>query len=102
MRWPSGADADLVVWDPAATKTISAGRQLSRIDYNVFEGTECVGLPRVTLSRGKTAWLDGDLRAEAGDGQYVPRDPFPAVHTALSTWRELTAPRPIARGEVTP
>jgi len=97
-----GSDADLVVWDPAATKTISAGRQLSRIDYNVFDGTECTGLPRVTLSRGKTAWLDGDLRAEAGDGQYVPRDPFPAVHTALSTWRELTAPRPIERGEVTP
>lgn len=98
----AGSDADLVVWDPAATKTISAERQLSRIDYNVFEGFQCTGLPRVTLSRGKVAWADGDLRAEAGDGAYVPRDPFPAVHTALTTWRELTAPRPVQRGEVTP
>jgi dihydropyrimidinase len=97
-----GSDADLVVWDPAATKKITAKKQASRIDYNVFEGFECRGLPRVTLSRGKVAWADGDLRAEAGDGQYVPRDPFPAAHAALSTWRELTAPRPVQRGEVTP
>jgi dihydropyrimidinase len=97
-----GSDADLTVWDPAATKTITAKKQVSRIDYNVFEGFECTGLPRVTLSRGKVAWADGDLRAQAGDGQYVPREPFPAVHTALTTWRELTAPRPVERGEVTP
>jgi dihydropyrimidinase len=97
-----GSDADLVVWDPAGTKTIAAERQASRIDYNVFEGFRCTGVPRVTLSRGKVAWADGDLRAEAGDGSYVPRDPFPAVHGALATWRGLTAPRPVQRGEVTP
>lgn len=98
----AGSDADLVVWDPAATKTITASKQVSRIDYNVFEGFACRGLPRVTLARGKIAWRDGDLRAQPGDGQYLPRDPFPAVHTALTTWRELTAPRPVERGEVTP
>jgi dihydropyrimidinase len=97
-----GSDADVTVWDPAATKTIRAEKQVSRIDYNVFEGFVCKGVPRVTLSRGKVAWADGDLRAEKGDGRYVPRDSFPAVHTALSTWRELTAPRPVERGEVTP
>ncbi|MEO0912193.1 MAG: dihydropyrimidinase, partial [Pseudomonadota bacterium] len=32
-----GADADLVVWDPGAEKTISASAQQSAIDYNVFE-----------------------------------------------------------------
>jgi dihydropyrimidinase len=97
-----GSDADVVVWDPEATKTISASRQISRIDYNVFEGFECRGLPRVTLTRGKVAWNDGDLRAESGSGEYVPRDPFPAVHVANSAWRELNAPRPVARVEVTP
>jgi dihydropyrimidinase len=97
-----GSDADLVIWDPDATKTVSAKSQVSRIDYNVFEGFACRGLPRATLSRGKVAWLDGDLRAEAGGGDYVPRPPFPAVHTANTTWRELTAPRGVERMDVTP
>src|SRR4051812_24457860 len=35
-----GADADIVVWDPSRTKTISSGNQQSAIDYNVFEGKQ--------------------------------------------------------------
>jgi dihydropyrimidinase len=97
-----GSDADLVIWDPEATKTISPKTQVSRIDYNVFEGFACRGLPRATLSGGKVAWIDNDLRAVPGGGQYVPRDPFPAAHVANATWRELNAPRPVARAEVTP
>ncbi|HEX7792477.1 MAG TPA: dihydropyrimidinase, partial [Afipia sp.] len=52
----AGSDADLVVWDPAATRTISAARQLSRADYNVFEGYACTGVPVATLSGGRIAW----------------------------------------------
>ena len=89
-----GSDADLVIWDPKASKTISAKKQISRIDYNVFEGFRCTGLPRATLSRGEITWLDGDLRAAAGAGQYVARDPFPAVHVANATWRECQRPAP--------
>ena len=98
----AGADADLVVWDPAASKTIRAKNQISRIEYNVFEGYECTGVPKITLSRGRIAWKDGDLRAKAGDGAYVPRAPFPATHVANTVWRETTAPRAVARAEVTP
>jgi dihydropyrimidinase len=97
-----GSDADIVIWDLAATKTISAKSQVSRIDYNVFEGFACRGLPRATLSRGRIAYMDGELRAQPGDGAYVPRDPFPAVHVANATWRELNAPRGVARADVTP
>ena len=57
----------------------------------------CTGLPRATLSRGEVAWLDGDLRASAGAGKYVARDPFPAVHVANATWQESTLPRRCAR-----
>jgi dihydropyrimidinase len=97
-----GADADLVIWDPQAEKTISAERQVSRIDYNVFEGISCKGLPAVTLSRGRIVWQDGELRAETGDGQYVARDPFPPVHVANTTWKALNRPQPVARADVTP
>ncbi len=97
-----GSDADIVVWDPAATKTISAARQKSRIDYNVFEGYQCHGLPRATLNRGRIAMLDGDLRAKAGDGKYIERPAFPAVHVAQATWKELTSPKGVERAAVTP
>src|SRR6478735_11247598 len=53
-----GSDADIVIWDPEATKVISAKTQKSAIDYNVFEGFEVTGLPRMTLSRGSIAYKD--------------------------------------------
>jgi dihydropyrimidinase len=92
-----GADADLVVWDPAKTKTITAKSQQSAIDYNVFEGQKVVGLPRYTLTRGKVAVHDGEVRTEEGHGKFVPREPRPAVNRALTAWKDLTAPRPVQR-----
>jgi dihydropyrimidinase len=91
-----------VVWDPSASKTISAKNQLSRIDYNVFEGYACTGAPAATLSRGKIAWQNGELRAEQGDGRYVERPAFSPVHVANSTWKTATAPQGVSRGAVTP
>ncbi|PWE51341.1 dihydropyrimidinase [Thioclava sp. NG1] len=95
-----GADADLVVWDPEATKTISAATQQSAIDYNVFEGKKVKGLPRYTLSRGVVAWADGKIHTPEGHGEFVARDPGMPVTKALSTWKELTAPRPVERSGI--
>ncbi|WP_444460401.1 dihydropyrimidinase [Rhodobacter capsulatus] len=95
-----GADADLVVWDPEATKTISATSQQSAIDYNVFEGKEVKGLPRYTLSRGMVAVADGKVQSREGHGQFVARDPNGSVSKALSTWKDLTAPRPVVRSGI--
>jgi dihydropyrimidinase len=90
------------VWDPSAGKTISAKTQLSRIDYNVFDGLACTGAPIATVSRGKIAFAKGDLRAEKGDGHYVERPPFSPVHVANSTWQQQRAPQAVRRAEVTP
>ncbi len=95
-----GADADLVVWDPEKTKTISAASQQSAIDYNVFEGKEVKGLPRFTLSRGKVMVHDGEVRGEQGHGQFIGREPNGPVNKALSTWKELTDPRPVSRAGI--
>jgi len=92
-----GSDADLVVWDPEKGKTITAATQQSAIDYNVFEGKEVKGLPRYTLTRGMVAIDDGAVKAQEGHGEFVAREPFQAVNKALSTWKELTAPRKVER-----
>jgi len=92
-----GADADLVVWDPKKEKTIQASTQQSSIDYNVFEGHHVKGLPRYTLTRGKVAVADGEVKTEEGHGKFVERAPNASVNSALSQWKELTAPRPVER-----
>ena len=95
-----GADADLVVWDPEKSKTIMAKSQQSAIDYNVFEGKEVTGLPRFTLTRGHVAVHDGEMRTREGHGQFVKRAPNTPTNTALSKWKELTAPRPVERTSI--
>ncbi|WP_366658324.1 dihydropyrimidinase [Fodinicurvata sp. EGI_FJ10296] len=92
-----GADADIVIWDPEATKTISAATQKSAIDYNVFEGIAVKGLPAVTLSRGRVAYKDGQVQAKPGDGAFVPREPFTAATRALRHRFEAVAPQPVDR-----
>jgi dihydropyrimidinase len=92
-----GADADIVIWDPEASKTISAATQKSAIDYNVFEGVAVKGLPALTLSRGRVAYKDGQVLAKPGDGAFVSRQPFTAETRALRHRFEKAAPQPVDR-----
>lgn len=92
-----GADADIVVWDPKRSKTISASNQQSAIDYNVFEGKTVTGLPRFTLTRGVVAIEESTVKTQESHGKFVKREPFPAVNKALSTWKELVSPRKVER-----
>ena len=71
-----GADADLVVWDPAGTKTLSRKTQFSKGDFNIFEGRTVKGIPSHTVSQGKLVFVQGDLRAERGVGRYIKRPAF--------------------------
>jgi dihydropyrimidinase len=77
-----GADADLVLWDPAASRTISAKTHHQNIDFNIFEGRTVSGVAKHTFTRGQHAWVDGDLRAERGRGRYLPRPLQSAYHEA--------------------
>ncbi|MEM1362638.1 MAG: dihydropyrimidinase [Pseudomonadota bacterium] len=93
-----GADADIVVWDPKISKTISANSQKSIIDYNVFEGIEVTAQARYTLSRGEVIWAWGqNSQPVPGRGRYVPRKPFHSAAKSLSKWKALNTPRKIER-----
>lgn len=57
-------------------RTISAKTHHQAVDYNIFEGMECHGVPVVTISRGKVVYEEGRLSASPGHGRFVHRNPF--------------------------
>jgi dihydropyrimidinase len=71
-----GSDADVVVFDPTKKVTISAKTHHSKVDYNLYEGTEVVGSPEVVLLRGNVLVENDELVASPGIGQYVARAKF--------------------------
>jgi dihydropyrimidinase len=74
-----GADADIALWDPAATKTISAATHHMRTDYNLYEGWKVTGLPVKVFRRGELL-VDGDTwRGQRGTGRWTPRQAHGAV-----------------------
>ena len=92
-----GADADIVLWDPTASHTLSAATQHSLGDFNIFEGRTVTGRASHTVSRGHLAWADGDLRAERGAGQYVKRPAFGPQFDALARKAAIQAPTAVPR-----
>ncbi len=71
-----GSDADIVIFDPGKKVTISAKGQHSRVDYNLYEGTEVTGSPEIVLLRGNVLVENGELVASPGIGQYIARAKF--------------------------
>jgi dihydropyrimidinase len=92
-----GADADLVVWDPAATKTISAKTHRQNVDFNIFEGMTVKGCASHTISNGKLVYANGDLMVEQGAGNYVNRPPYAPFYDAVKKQSRANAPTPVKR-----
>jgi len=92
-----GSDADIVVWDPAATKTISAKTHHQKVDYNIFEGMTVTGGASHTISRGKLVYADGKLDVKSGAGRYVDRPPFASYYDALKIQAEKADPVAVSR-----
>jgi dihydropyrimidinase len=93
-----GSDADLVLWDPAGERTVSARTHHQNVDFNVYEGMTVRGVARHTISAGKLVWTDSDLRAERGAGRYVDRPCFPPLLTAMARRNAALRPSPAVRG----
>ena len=92
-----GADADLVVWDPAGTKTLSVKTQYSKGDFNIFEGRTVRGIPSHTVSQGELVYVQGDLRAVQGKGRYIKRPAFGPDFGAVQQRAQAHMPTAVAR-----
>lgn len=71
-----GSDADIVLWDPRVSRTISARTHHMRVDYNLFEGSTVTGAPAGVWVRGVQIVDKDRFIGRAGFGQYLRRDRF--------------------------
>ena len=71
-----GSDADLVVWDPDATKVVDGSTMHSAAGWSPYDGREVRGWPAVTISRGEVVAEGAQVLAEPGRGRLVLRRPF--------------------------
>jgi dihydropyrimidinase len=68
-----GSDADIVIYDPAATQTISASKHHMAVDYSCYEGMTIQGRVETVFSRGRRIISAGSYEGEPGHGRFVPR-----------------------------
>ena len=69
-----GSDADVVIYDPNATQTLSASTHHMAVDYSCYEGKQLTGRVDTVLSRGRVIIDGGEYLGEAGHGRYLRRD----------------------------
>lgn len=67
-----GSDADLVIWDPHKSVTISVDNLHDGMDYTPYEGQKVTGWPETTISRGEIIWHGGEFTGKPGRGEFLP------------------------------
>ena len=71
-----GSDADIVIFDPDRTETISVNNTCTHhmnVDYNTYEGFEVTGFTETVLSRGKVIIDNCEYVGKKGDGHFLKR-----------------------------
>ena len=69
-----GSDADVVIYDPNATQTLSARRTTWPSTTPATRGRQITGKVDTVLSRGRVIIDGGEYLGEAGHGRYLRRD----------------------------
>jgi dihydropyrimidinase len=68
-----GSDADIVIYDPQATQTLSAATHHMNVDYSAYEGFAITGRVETVLSRGQVVIDDGEYHGVTGHGRFLER-----------------------------
>jgi dihydropyrimidinase len=68
-----GSDADIVLFDPLRSHTLSAATHHMNVDYSAYEGWPVTGKVRTVLLRGKLVINDGECLVDKGYGQFIRR-----------------------------
>jgi dihydropyrimidinase len=71
-----GGDADIVVFDPGARRTLRAAELHHTSDYTPYEGLEVTGAVRDVLVRGEPVIAAGRFVGRRGFGQFIERGPI--------------------------
>ncbi len=71
-----GYDADIAIWDPEKAMEVTAEGMHDNMDYTPFEGWTLTGWPVTVINQGRIIVDGGELMAEAGSGQFIPRRAF--------------------------
>ena len=68
-----GADADLVLFDPNKSVTLTTDVLHENVDYTPYEGISLHGYPVLTMSRGTVLVKNGQFIGPHGHGRYIKR-----------------------------
>lgn len=69
-----GTDADIIVFDPSRTHTISAADNAAVSDFSIYEGADVTGWVEKTFVRGRLVADDGEIVADPGHGEFIERE----------------------------
>lgn len=95
-----GSDADLVIWG-RNVKVITAENQVSKCDFNIFEGTRLESGPLVVVAQGRVVLDQTGLHVVQGGGRYLARQAFPITAYGPLKIKSRLIPASVDRSEPT-